>query len=47
MVFDGTPKGMKQVLKERGVDTMGMLEAEIREILREFDDFSSQTTRVI
>ena len=48
MVFDdGTLKGMKQVLGERGVDTVGMLEADIREILREFDDFSSQTTRVI
>ena len=47
MVFDdGTPKGMKQVLEERGVDTAGMLGADMRETLREFDDFNSQKTLV-
>ena len=47
MVFeDGTPKGMKQVLEERGVDTVGMLGTDMREILREFEDFGSQKTLV-
>ena len=42
--YDGTAKGMKQVLQERGVDVKGLNAAKMREKLSEFEDFSSQTT---
>ena len=40
MVFDdGTPKGMKQVLLERGVNTTKMKAEQMREILQNMPDF--------
>lgn len=41
---DGTAKGMKLVLQERGVDVKGMNAEKMREKLCEFEDFSNQTT---
>ena len=39
---DGTPKGMKMVLQERGVDVKGMNAAKMREKLNTYSDFSTQ-----
>ena len=41
---DGTPKGMKMVLQERGVDVKGMSADRMREMLSKFPDFKSQMT---
>ena len=40
----GTPKGMKMVLEERGVDTTGMRAKEMREKLKTYSDFGEQKT---
>ena len=39
---DGTPKGMKMVLQERGVDVKGMNAEKMRERLNTYSDFSTQ-----
>ena len=39
---DGTPKGMKMVLLERGVDAKGMNAEKMREKLNTHLDFSTQ-----
>ena len=39
---DGTPKGMKMVLLERGVNVKGMNAAKMREKLNTYSDFSTQ-----
>ena len=39
---NGTPKGMKMVLQERGVDVKGMNAAKMREKLNTYSDFSTQ-----
>lgn len=36
---NGEPKGLKQVLEEHGVDTTGMLKADLIAKLETFDDF--------
>ena len=42
MVFpDGTTKGMKLVLEERGVNTKGMKAPQLREKLKSYDDFQN------
>ena len=41
---DGTPKGLRIVLEERGVNTCGMNAKKMREILATHEDFSSQKT---
>ena len=41
---DGTPKGMKVILQERGVDTKGMRAAELREKLKTYTDFQTAKT---
>ena len=41
-LLDGTPKGMKMVLQERGVDVKGMNAAKMREKLNTYSDFSTQ-----
>ena len=41
---DGRPKGMKVVLKERGVDTHGMNAEKMREKLNTYEDFKIQKT---
>ena len=41
---DGTPKGMKKVLEERGVDTMGMKAPQLREKLKTYEDFQNPKT---
>ena len=47
MVFaDGTPKGMKQILTERGVNTTKMNANDMRRRLQEFSDFKYEKTRV-
>ena len=47
MVFrDGTPKGMKEVLLERGVNVTKMKGDEMREILQNMHDFKYEKTRV-
>ena len=46
VLSDGTPKGMKLVLQERGTDVKGMTADKMREILGAHPDFSSQTTIV-
>ena len=43
---DGTVKGMRLVLQERGVDVKGMTADKMREILTSHVDFSSQMTIV-
>ena len=43
MVFsDGTPKGMKAVLQERGIDTTGLVADKMREILKKHSDFRDE-----
>ncbi len=45
MVYpDGTPKGMKAVLVERGVDTTGMKANDLRSALKTHPDFKEQKT---
>ena len=45
LVFDdGTPKGMKEILKERGVNTRGMRAAEMRATLKTHTDFQGAKT---
>ena len=45
MVYrDGTPKGMKAVLEERGVDTRNMKAPDMREKLKSNPDFQNATT---
>ena len=45
MVFpDGTPKGMKQVLIDRGVNVTKMKTDEMREVLQNMHDFQSGET---
>ena len=39
---DSTPKGMKMVLQESGVDVNGMNAAKMREKLNTYSDFSTQ-----
>ena len=42
MVYpDGTPKGMKAVLEERGIDTKRMKAANMREKLKSYEDFTN------
>ena len=41
---DGIPKGMKNVLQERGVDISGMKCKDMRDLLKTFPDFKQQTT---
>ena len=40
----GTPRGMRAVLEERGVDTTGMKAKEMRDALKHFPDFKEQKT---
>ena len=40
---DGTAKGMKLVLQERGVEVKGLNEEKMLEKLSGFEDFSKQT----
>lgn len=42
----GIPKGMKQVLHERGVDTRKMVAEEMREVLGNFPDFKYEKSRI-
>lgn len=42
----GVPKGLKQVLEERGVDTKGKVKEELIAILETFDDFNYELTAV-
>ena len=43
----GIPKGMKQVLFERGVDTRGMMTAtQMREVLGSHADFANQKSKL-
>ena len=45
MVYpDGTPKGMKAVLQERGVHTKGLKAADMRERLKTYEDFQNPKT---
>ena len=44
VLADGTPKGMKLVLQERGVDTRGLSAEKMREILSNHEDFKTQKT---
>ena len=41
---DGTAKGMKLVLQDRGVDVKGLNAEKMRKKLSEFEDFSRQMT---
>ena len=43
---NGIPKGMKQVLEERGVDTHGMNAAHMKEVLGSHHDFNNQKSKV-
>ena len=42
----GTPKGMRKVLVERGVDTRGMKAGDMRKTLKEMHDFKYEKTKV-
>ena len=46
MFSDGTPKGMRQVLNERGVDTKGMKAADMCKALGEMHDFKYEMKKV-
>ena len=47
MVYDdGTPKGMKQVLEERGINTARMVAEDMRTVLSWHDDFRKEKTIV-
>ena len=41
---DGRAKGMKIVLEERGVETKGMNDDKMREVLNTFQDFKNKKT---
>lgn len=41
---NGQPKGMRKILEERGIDTIGMKAKDMRLILKSHTDFSSQKT---
>ena len=41
---DGTPKGMRAVLEERGVHTTGMRAKKMRDLLETFPDFNGHKT---
>lgn len=41
---DGTPKGLKRVMQERGVDCSGLNADKMREILSKHKDFMEQKT---
>ena len=41
---NGIPKGMKAVLHERGVNTVGLKAKEMRDLLKSFPDFQNQST---
>lgn len=43
---NGTPKGMRVVLQERGADTVGMKAKDMRDLLKTFPDFKNQTTKL-
>ena len=43
---DGTPKGLSQVLSERGVRVTNMTKDEMKEILRNHPDFKNEKTKV-
>ena len=44
--LDSTPKGMKIILEERGVDTRNMTADKMREVLRSHCDFKNEKSRV-
>ena len=47
MVFNlGVPKGLLQVLKERGVNTRGMKLEDIRKELASHEDFKNEKTKI-
>ena len=47
MIFDdGTPKGMKRVLEERGINTSRMVGEDMRTVLSWHDDFKNEKTIV-
>ena len=47
MVFsNGTPKGMREVLIERGIDTRCMKASDMRRVLGEMHDFKYEKTKV-
>lgn len=46
VLHDGRPKGLKMVLKERGIDIRGMNADKMREELSKFDDFKNTKTLV-
>ena len=43
---DGTPKGMKIILEECGVDTCNMTADKMREVLGSHCDFKNEKSRV-
>ena len=43
----GIPKGMKQILKERGIDTDRLTAPAMRDILRSHEDFKNEKPKVI
>ena len=43
----GVPKGMKQVLKERGINTDSLNAEKMREILKQHDDFKNEKPSLI
>jgi hypothetical protein len=44
VLTDGRPKGMKLVLEERGIGTLGMNSDDMREALSMFTDFQNPKT---
>lgn len=47
MVFDdGTPKGLKQVLEERGIRTQSLVKEQMQTILAQHHDFKNEKTRI-
>ena len=46
VLADGTPKGMKQVLEERGVNVSKMKTDDMREKLQGMHDFKYEKTKV-
>ena len=44
---DGTQKGMKRVLEERGVDTHKMKADQMRKELLKFDEFNSDGVPIV
>ena len=46
VLSDGTPKGMKQVLIERGINVTKMKAEQMREVLQEMPDFKYEKTKV-